>query len=245
MNQKIAYCGYDCTNCPIYQASIKNDIELLKIISYASIDVDINTIKCLGCSKENNNKYCSKCPIRLCASTKSIENCGHCKEFPCDKLNSISPQTYQYLDDTNKRLYKNSIDKALEIATKAHKGQVDKAGVDYIIHPITVSKLCQTKEAKIVGLLHDVVEDTNVTLKDLEEFFSSDIIEAIRLVTKTEGFNIDEYYQNIKNNKIAKEVKLADLTHNMDLSRFNNQDLTEKDLKRKEKYQKYYEYLSN
>lgn len=245
MNQKIAYCGYDCTNCPIYQASIKNDVELLKIIAYASVDVDVETIKCLGCSKNNDNKYCSKCLIRLCAATKNLDNCGWCKDFPCDKLSNISPQTYQYLDDLNKRLYKNSIDKALEIATKAHKGQVDKAGVEYINHPIAVSNLCQTKEAKIVGLLHDVIEDTNVTLKDLEEYFSSDIIEAIVLVTKTEGFNIDEYYQNIKNNRIAREVKLADLTHNMDLSRFKDQEITEKDLRRKEKYQKYYEFLKN
>ena len=94
----------------------------------------------------------------------------------------------------------NDLNKALEIATKAHKGQFDKAGKQYINHPITVSSKCNTLEAKIVGLLHDVVEDTDVTLEYLKEFFSEDIIEAIRLVTKVDPLDINEYYKNIKNN---------------------------------------------
>ena len=137
----------------------------------------------------------------------------------------------------------NDLNKALEIATKAHKGQFDKAGKEYINHPITVSSRCITLESKIVGLLHDVVEDTDITLDYLKEFFSEDIIEAIRLVTKVEPLDINEYYKNIKNNHIAREVKLADLSHNMDLSRFNQTKITKLDLERVEKYKKYYEYL--
>jgi len=137
----------------------------------------------------------------------------------------------------------NDLNKALEIAIKAHKGQFDKAGKEYINHPITVSSKCSTLETKIVGLLHDVVEDTDVTLEYLKEFFSEDIIEAIRLVTKVEPLDINEYYKNIKNNPLAREVKLADLSHNMDLSRFDQTKITKWDFERVEKYKKYYEYL--
>lgn len=139
----------------------------------------------------------------------------------------------------------NDINKALEIATIAHKGQKDKVGKDYINHPLAVSKMCSTLESKIVGLLHDVVEDTDVPLDYLKQFFSDDIIEAVRLVTKTYPLDIDLYYKNIKNNPIAREVKLADLTHNMDLSRFEEGQITQQDLDRVEKYKLFYNYLKN
>lgn len=137
----------------------------------------------------------------------------------------------------------NDIKKALEIATLAHKGQVDKAGKDYINHPITVSCYCKTYEAKIVGLLHDTVEDTDITLDYLKNYFTEDILEAIKLVTKSYPLDINQYYKNIKGNPIAREVKIADLTHNMDLSRFDISKITQKDLDRVEKYKKYYNYL--
>lgn len=246
MEKVIAYCGYDCTNCPVYQATKKKDLELLKIILYnANPDASIESIGCMGCTDCNNqNHFCGKCPIRLCAIDKKLENCGFCKDFPCKKLDTISPQTFDYLEDIYKRNFKNSLEKALEIATKAHSGQFDKVGKEYINHPIAVSNLCFTKEAKIVGLLHDVVEDTDITLEDLSKDFSSDIIEAIRLVTKTENYVIEDYYQNIKNNAIAREVKLADLTHNMDLSRYDGLEITKEVRERTKKYQKYYEFLN-
>ena len=137
----------------------------------------------------------------------------------------------------------NDIKKALEIATLAHKGQVDKAGKDYINHPITVSSYCKTYEAKIVGLLHDTVEDTDITLDYLKNYFTEDILEAIKLVTKSYPLDINQYYKNIRGNPIAREVKIADLTHNMDLSRFDITKITQKDLDRVEKYKKYYNYL--
>ena len=100
----IAYCGYDCTNCPVYQATIKNDEELLKIIAYAAPEVDIKTISCLGCTAvDNQNKFCGKCPIRLCAKTRNLENCGYCENFPCSKLDSISSETYKYLEDIHNK----------------------------------------------------------------------------------------------------------------------------------------------
>ena len=139
----------------------------------------------------------------------------------------------------------NDINKALEIATLAHKGQVDKVGKDYINHPIAVSNMCTSIKAKIVGLLHDVVEDTDVSLDDLSNYFTPDIIEAISLLTKTYPLDINKYYKDIKNNPLAKEVKLADLSHNMDMSRFEGYIITNQDIERRDKYQKYYEYLIN
>ena len=135
--------------------------------------------------------------------------------------------------------------KALTIAAQSHKGQYDKVGKDYLFHPLTVSSYCQTQKGKIVGLLHDVVEDTPITLEELNKIFDDEIVTAVGLLTKTEGFEINEYYAAIKNNPLAKEVKMADLTHNMDMSRFNTKEITEKDFARTKEYKYYYSYLSD
>ncbi len=111
---------------------------------------------------------------------------------------------------------------AYEIASVAHKGQVDKAGKEYINHPLTVASYCNSEDERIVALLHDVVEDTNVTLEELSKIFDSNIIEALRLLTHRDDEPYLEYVEKIKENKLAKAVKIADLTHNMDLSRFKN-----------------------
>ena len=94
-------------------------------------------------------------------------------------------------------------------------------------------KFEKSKKAKIVALLHDVIEDSNVTIDDLKPYFTNDILQAILCVTKEENYDYENYLRRIKNNPLAKEVKIADLTHNMDLSRLSN--ITEDDLKRYEK----------
>lgn len=115
------------------------------------------------------------------------------------------------------------LEKAIEISTKAHKGQKDKAGKDYINHPMTVAAMVNEDNEKIVAYLHDVVEDTNVTLADLKEVgFDNNVIEAIDAITKRDGENYDDYIYRVSNNKIAKQVKIADMTHNSDISRFDN-----------------------
>ena len=111
---------------------------------------------------------------------------------------------------------------AYEIAYKAHKGQYDKAGVEYINHPLTVASYCKTEDERIVALLHDVVADTNVTLDDLSKIFDKEIIDALRLLSHTDDTPYLEYVARIKENNLAKAVKIADLTHNMDMSRFKN-----------------------
>ena len=126
--------------------------------------------------------------------------------------------------------------KAMIIAYEAHKNQVDKSGVPYIYHPIHVAEQMNTENECIIALLHDVVEDTNVTFKQLEEVFSKEIIDILKLLTREENIEYDEYIKRIKNNSIACKVKIADLTHNLDKTRLNF--VTEVDVKRNEKYKK-------
>ena len=145
--------------------------------------------------------------------------------------------------------YEELLKLAEEIATKAHDGQLDKAGVAYIYHPRTVASYCSSIYAKIVGWLHDVIEDTHVTIDDLRERgFDEFLLEALDCVTKPkEGYNEDIYYERIKKNALAKEVKLADLKHNSDMARIPT-GISEEEYKkwvaRKEKYLTHIRYLT-
>ena len=131
-------------------------------------------------------------------------------------------------------IYTKNTLKAMKIAYDAHHGQVDKCGTPYIFHPIHLAEYMDTEEECIVALLHDVVEDTDMTYDDLEKDFSSDIIAALKLLTKNKNDDYMEYVKRIKHNDIARKVKLADLTHNCDINRLNN--VTEEDIKRHDKY---------
>ncbi|AIZ56970.1 bifunctional (p)ppGpp synthetase II/ guanosine-3',5'-bis pyrophosphate 3'-pyrophosphohydrolase [Candidatus Methanoplasma termitum] len=111
--------------------------------------------------------------------------------------------------------FNEEYEKALNIATKAHEGQKDMSGNDYIHHPIAVSGFCITEKGKIVGLLHDVVEDTSVTLDDLlAEGYDKDIIMAVDCVSKREGEKKSDYLKRVATSDIATEVKFADMRHN-------------------------------
>ncbi len=112
------------------------------------------------------------------------------------------------------------LNKAIIIAINAHKGQKDKCGVDYINHPVYVALNMQTDYEKITALLHDVVEDCEITIEELSSFgFDKEIIEAVRLLTRKHGEDYFDYLKLIKSNKIALKVKLADLKHNSDKER--------------------------
>lgn len=137
-------------------------------------------------------------------------------------LREIDIDTFRDMKQQRTALLLDLYKKAIEVATSAHKGQVDKAGVDYINHPIAVAKLCDGLDTKIVAILHDVIEDTSVTAQYLlNRGFPEYLVEAIMLVTKVkdEQYSYEKYLKNIKANRIAKTVKLADLTHNSDLRR--------------------------
>ena len=138
----------------------------------------------------------------------------------------------------------NTLERAIQIATEAHKGQLDKAGRDYIGHPLRVMEMGKTEDEKIVGVLHDVIEDTDWTFEKLEaEGFSREVIEALKCVTKlSENENYDEFIERVKKNPLAVAVKINDLTDNMDIRRLPY--LSDKDVKRLKKYLKAYKKLT-
>ena len=135
------------------------------------------------------------------------------------------------------------LNKAIEIATKAHKGQVDKAGQPYIDHPLRVMNMGGTDDEKIVGVLHDVIEDSHWTFERLAvEGFSAEIVEALRCVTKlSDNEPYDKFIERVKTNPLAVKVKINDLTDNMDVRRLAY--ISEKDVKRLRKYLKAYKQL--
>ena len=134
-------------------------------------------------------------------------------------------------------LYTPKTKLALKLCFAAHKDQQDKSGMPYVFHPFHLAEQMQTEETTIVALLHDVVEDTDYTLEDLAAMgFDPVVIEALTLLTHDENVPYMEYVRTIKDNPVAKEVKIADLQHNSDLSRLDSVD--EKALARREKYLK-------
>ncbi len=135
------------------------------------------------------------------------------------------------------------LERAIEIAVAAHKGQKDKAGKPYILHPIRVMERGNSEIEKICGVLHDVVEDSEWTFEELErEGFGEEIIEVLKCVTKLSADeDYDKFIERVKKNKTAINVKLNDLKDNMDITRMNI--LTEKDVKRLDKYLKAYNEL--
>ena len=133
-------------------------------------------------------------------------------------------------------------DLVLSIAKKAHKGQYDKAGVDYIEHLLFVASQVDTQEEKAVALLHDVLEDSPYTAEELIlAGLPETVVSAVQILTKKKGQVYQQYLELVKSSPIARRVKLADLKHNSDLSRLAT--VTEKDLERLEKYKKAIDYL--
>lgn len=128
----------------------------------------------------------------------------------------------------------NLVEKALEVATRAHKGQKDKAGMDYITHPIAVASMVEGDEEKCAAYLHDVLEDTDVTEEELRKEFGDVITNAVVALTRKEGEAYLDFVRRAGENKIARVVKIADLTHNMDITRIPNP--TDRDFRRVEKY---------
>ena len=127
-------------------------------------------------------------------------------------------------------------------ATGAHAGQVDKAGRDYIEHPRFVASQVDGENEKIVAWLHDTVEDTGVTIELIEKLFGEEIAAAVEHMTHRKGEDYMAYIRRVSADPISRAVKLADLKHNMDLSRLP--EITDADRERVEKYQRAMEILS-
>ncbi|MFL0195222.1 GTP pyrophosphokinase [Clostridium sp. WILCCON 0269] len=135
------------------------------------------------------------------------------------------------------------LNKAIQIAVKAHEGQVDKGENPYILHPLRVMLSCNSEIERICAVLHDVVEDTSVTLEDIrKEGFPDEIVNALDCLTRRRGESYEDFIERVLKNKIACNVKLADLSDNMDLTRISNP--TDKDEKRIKKYRKAFYKIS-
>ena len=138
---------------------------------------------------------------------------------------------------------KGTLERAIEIAARTHAGQTDKGGAPYILHPLRVMLRVAPGAQQIVAVLHDVVEDSDVTFEDLErEGFAAEVISGLRAVTKVEGESYEDFVARAARDPVGKAVKLADLMENSDLSRIAQP--SQKDLERVAKYRRAIAYLS-
>ena len=135
--------------------------------------------------------------------------------------------------------------KALRLCFDAHKEQVDKTGIPYVFHPFHLAEQMTDEVSTVCSLLHDVVEDTDYTLEDLSKMgYPSEVIDVLRLLTHDPEVPYFDYVKAISVNHIAKQVKLADLAHNSDLSRMDESEIDARAIARTEKYKKAIDILN-
>ena len=143
-------------------------------------------------------------------------------------------------------IYTDLTKKALKLCFDAHKNQVDKTGAPYVFHPFHLAEQMTDEKTTVTALLHDVAEDTDITLDDLAKMgFDSEVIDALALLTHDDNTPYMDYVATIKPNPIARAVKLADLAHNSDMSRLDPEQIDEWAIKRAEKYKKAIELLKS
>ncbi len=136
------------------------------------------------------------------------------------------------------------LEKALLIAVQAHAGQMDKADMPYILHPLRVMMKMSSVLEMIVAILHDVIEDSDWTIEQLRaEGFGEDILMALDLLTKRKCEEYEEFILRAKQNELSRKVKLADLEDNMDMKRMTK--LEQKDIERLEKYHRSWQVLKH
>jgi len=135
-----------------------------------------------------------------------------------------------------------TLEYAISIAVNAHKGQIDKAGKPYILHPLRIMFKMENENEMIAAVLHDLVEDTDWTFEKLKtEGFNDEVLDSIRLLTHDKKESYKDYIEKIKSNKIALRVKIADLEDNLDIKRIAHPKF--KDYARIAEYLKYYNQL--
>ena len=134
------------------------------------------------------------------------------------------------------------LEKAIEIAVEAHRGQIDKAGKEYILHPMRVMLRGRNDTEMIIGILHDVVEDTPVTLDMLRlEGFSEEILAALDCITKHNEESYSAFIDRVLTNPLATQIRLYDMEDNLKRDRIPYP--TPKDEARFQKYEKYHEII--
>ncbi len=130
-----------------------------------------------------------------------------------------------------------TLEDAILLAAKAHRGRKDKAGAAYILHPLRVMFRMKTKDEKIVAVLHDVIEDTKYTLEDLRKGgYSQKILQSLDYLTRPDGEEYEEFIKRVKHNPLARKVKIADIEDNLDLARIKKPK--KRDFMRIEKYRR-------
>ena len=130
--------------------------------------------------------------------------------------------------------YSTDVEAARALATRAHAGQTDKAGLPYITHPQRVAGRLSAPEAQVVGWLHDAVEDTALTLADIEDSFGLETAAAVDAISRRKGEAWEDYIARVKANPMATKVKISDLIDNSNLGRLP--EVTLKDVERQAKY---------
>jgi len=121
---------------------------------------------------------------------------------------------------------KNSLEVAEELAKEYHEGQTRRDGEPYVSHPLSVAQKLKGNKERIVGTLHDILEDTEITEEELKKHFTKDIVETVKLLTKEDGQDYLKYLKKVKENELARKVKIADMKHNL------NDNPTQKQVKK-------------
>lgn len=141
-------------------------------------------------------------------------------------------------------IYTKETKKAMKLCFEVHKEQKDKSGLPYVFHPFHLAEQMDDENSVVVALLHDVVEDSEMTFEDLEAMgFHKEVINALKLLTHEDDVDYFEYVNKIKENPLATKVKLADLRHNSDASRLDK--MTQRDIERANKYKKAIQVLES
>lgn len=136
------------------------------------------------------------------------------------------------------------LNKAIEIAVRAHQGQLDKCGEPYILHPLRLMLSRENELERICAVLHDVIEDSDITFNDLRnEGFSEEVLLILDCLTKREGEDYEDFITRVLKNETACQIKLADINDNTDLNRIKC--CTDKDRGRLEKYKKAKEQITH
>ena len=136
-------------------------------------------------------------------------------------------------------IYTELTNKAMKIAYQAHHGQLDYNGIPYIFHPLHLAEQMEDEVSCCAALLHDVVEDTAVTMEEMEKEFPSEVIDVLKLLTHAPSVPYFDYVRAIKENPIAVKIKLADIAHNSDQTRCIGSGLPEEKLAYwRQKYEK-------
>lgn len=131
-------------------------------------------------------------------------------------------------------MYSTDVEAAKALATRMHEGQVDKAGLPYITHPQRVASRLANPEAKVVGWLHDTVEDTTLTLMEIEAQFGPETAAAVDAISRRAGEDWDDYLERVRANPVARQVKISDLIDNSNLGRIPH--ITLRDVERQARY---------